>query len=103
MVEKLSVSFWFMASMAVMIPTRAMMPKAMMATVRPVRSLLLRTVLEARERMSEKFMDADMKVRRKLEAGGWSVGIECRISNVECRMSNIECRTRTEERKNVKV
>ncbi|WP_431213736.1 hypothetical protein ACQ86N_02145 [Puia sp. P3] len=48
MAEKLSVNFCFMALIAVLMPTRAMMPKAMMATVMPVRSLLLRTVRKAR-------------------------------------------------------
>jgi hypothetical protein len=56
MVEKLSINFWFMALIAVMIPTRAMIPNAMIATVRPVRSLLLRTVRKAREKMSAVFM-----------------------------------------------
>ena len=46
-----------MALIAVMIPTRAMMPKAMMATVMPVRNLLLRMVRNERERMSDNFME----------------------------------------------
>ena len=47
MEEKLSFKLWFMASIAVMMPINAMMPKAMMATVMPVRNILLRTVLKA--------------------------------------------------------
>lgn len=56
MVEKLSVSFWFIASIAVMMPIKAMMPKAIMATVIPLRSLLLRTVRKAKEKTSEVFI-----------------------------------------------
>lgn len=52
MVEKLSVNFWFIACMAVMMPTRAIIPKAMMETVSPVRSLLLRIVRKASEKIS---------------------------------------------------
>jgi len=42
--EKLSVNFCFMASMAVLMPTSAMIPNAIMDTVIPVRTLLLLTV-----------------------------------------------------------
>jgi hypothetical protein len=42
--------------MAVMMPTKAMIPNAMMATVMPVRSLLPRTVLHAKARLSMNFM-----------------------------------------------
>src|SRR5262245_4320193 len=56
MVEKLSLNFWFIALIAVMIPTRAMIPKAIMATVRPVRSLLLLTERKASEKISRKFI-----------------------------------------------
>lgn len=56
MVEKLSVSFWFMALIAVMIPTSAIIPKAIMDTVIPVRSLLLRTVRNASDKTSFIFM-----------------------------------------------
>src|SRR5258708_12276618 len=45
---KLSVNFCFMASIAVLMPTTAMIPKAMIATVIPVRSLLPRIVLQER-------------------------------------------------------
>jgi hypothetical protein len=55
-VEKLSENFWFIAWIAVMIPTRAMMPKAMIATVNPVRNLLPRTVRKANEKTSRKLM-----------------------------------------------
>jgi hypothetical protein len=41
-----------MASIAVMMPIRAIIPKAMMATVIPVRNLLLRTVRHASLRES---------------------------------------------------
>jgi hypothetical protein len=57
MVEKLSVSFWFIAFMAVIIPTNAIIPKAIMETVIPVRSLLLRTVRKDRESTSFVFME----------------------------------------------
>ena len=56
-VEKLSVNFWFMALMAVIIPISAMMPKAIIATVNPVRNLLLRMVRKASENVSRKFID----------------------------------------------
>jgi hypothetical protein len=56
MVEKLSLRLVFIASMAVMMPTKAMIPNAMMATVMPVRSLLPRTVLHAKARLSMNFM-----------------------------------------------
>jgi hypothetical protein len=56
MVEKLSRRLAFIASIAVMIPTRAMMPKAMIATVIPVRSLCDRTVLIASMMVSKNFM-----------------------------------------------
>jgi hypothetical protein len=59
MVEKLSVSFWFMALMAVIIPTNAMMPNAIIATVIPLRSLWLLTVRKEREKISANFMAAD--------------------------------------------
>jgi hypothetical protein len=42
--------------MAVIIPTSAMMPKAIMATVMPVRSLLALTVLRASEKTSTNFI-----------------------------------------------
>jgi hypothetical protein len=51
-VEKLSVNFWFIALIAVIMPINAMIPNAMMATVIPVRSLLPRTVLDANEKTS---------------------------------------------------
>src|ERR1700741_4045191 len=54
--EKLSFKLWFIASMAVMIPINAMIPKAMMATVMPVRSLLLRTVRHASDKESKVVM-----------------------------------------------
>ena len=53
---KLSVNFWFIALIAVMMPIKAMIPKAIIATVIPVRSLLLRMVLKASEKTSEIFM-----------------------------------------------
>jgi hypothetical protein len=56
-VEKLSLKLLFIASIAVIIPTRAMIPKAIMATVIPVRSLLALTVRRARENTSRNFMD----------------------------------------------
>jgi hypothetical protein len=55
-VEKLSLRLLFMASMAVMIPTRAMIPKAMMATVMPVRRRWDFTVFQARLKVSRNFM-----------------------------------------------
>jgi hypothetical protein len=58
MVEKLSVNFWFIALMAVMIPISAIMPKAIIATVSIVRNLLLSTVLKASEKISENFIFA---------------------------------------------
>jgi hypothetical protein len=54
--EKLSVNFWFMASIAVMMPTRAMIPNAMIDTVKPVRSRLPRMVRKASENMSANFI-----------------------------------------------
>jgi hypothetical protein len=56
MVEKLSRKLLFMASIAVMIPTKAIMPKAMMATVIAVLSLLPITVLQANTKLSVNFM-----------------------------------------------
>jgi hypothetical protein len=56
MVEKLSRRLAFIASIAVMIPTRAMIPKAMIATVIPVRSLCDLTVFRASMRVSNNFM-----------------------------------------------
>src|SRR5580693_4897777 len=53
MAEKLSVNFCFMASMAVLIPTNAMIPNAIIATVRPVRTRFPRIVLYARDNVSE--------------------------------------------------
>src|ERR1700727_730334 len=52
MAEKLSVNFCFMASIAVLMPTRAIMPKAMIATVIPVRRRLPLIVRKAREKVS---------------------------------------------------
>ena len=65
-VEKLSVNFWFMALMAVIIPTSAIMPNAIIATVNPVLSLLLRTVRYAKEKMSPVFI-AYRKLRTSIE------------------------------------
>ena len=45
-----------MASMAVLMPTSAMMPNAIMATVMPVRTLLLLTVRKDRESVSRNFI-----------------------------------------------
>jgi len=45
-----------MALIAVIIPTSAIIPNAIMATVSPVRSLLLRTVRQAREKISRKLI-----------------------------------------------
>jgi hypothetical protein len=42
--------------MAVMMPTKAMIPKAMIATVMPVRSLFARTVRHDKEKISANFM-----------------------------------------------
>ena len=53
MEEKLSLRLWFIDSIAVIIPIKAIMPKAMMATVMPVRSLLLFTVRKANKKESE--------------------------------------------------
>jgi hypothetical protein len=50
--EKLSLRLWFIDWIAVMMPINAIMPKAMMATVIPVRSLLLRTVRNAKVKES---------------------------------------------------
>jgi hypothetical protein len=47
-----------MACMAVTMPTSAVMPKAIMAMVIPLRSVLLRSERKERERMSECFMQA---------------------------------------------
>jgi hypothetical protein len=55
-VEKLSLKLLFIASMAVMMPTRAIIPKAIIATVIPVRNLFALTVLQARTRLSRSFM-----------------------------------------------
>ena len=46
--EKFSFKLWFMADIAVIIPINAMIPKAIIATVIPVRSLLLFTVRQAK-------------------------------------------------------
>src|SRR6478752_8513828 len=54
--EKLSFRLWFIASIAVMIPISAMIPKAIMATVIPVRNLLLRTVRHASDNESRVVM-----------------------------------------------
>jgi len=45
-----------MAWMAVMIPTSAIIPNAIMATVIPVRNLLALTVLHANARLSANFI-----------------------------------------------
>jgi hypothetical protein len=84
-VEKLSVNFWFMALMAVIIPTTAIMPKAMMATVSPVRSLLLRMERNASEKMSRKFM-----LITKIVTGYWTKGDfeTIRKSNNQCHIRN---------------
>ena len=55
-VEKLSRKLLFIASIAVIIPTNAMIPKAMIATVMPVRSLFPLTVLQANTKLSSSFM-----------------------------------------------
>jgi hypothetical protein len=56
MVAKFSVRLWFIEAMAVIIPMSAIMPKAMIATVMPVRSLLLRMVRKASDKESFNFM-----------------------------------------------
>src|SRR5258708_6218831 len=72
--EKLSVNFCFMSSIAVLIPTRAMIPKAMMATVMPVRTLLLFTVRKARASVSWIFMVQSV-------AGEWSRATDVSYEN----------------------
>jgi len=57
-----------MALMAVIIPTSAIIPNAMIATVSPVRNLLLRTVRYARENMSLVFI-AYRKLRTSIDKG----------------------------------
>jgi len=57
MVEKLSRRLWSIDEIAVIIPINAIMPKAIMVTVMPVRSLLLFTVLKANESESEICID----------------------------------------------
>lgn len=56
MVEKLSLRLLFIASIAVIIPTRAIIPNAMMATVMPVLSLFPLIVLQANIKLSVIFM-----------------------------------------------
>ena len=52
-VEKLSRRLWFIASMAVIMPISAIIPKAIIATVIPVLSLLLLTVLNDKANVSD--------------------------------------------------
>ncbi|MEI9810372.1 MAG: hypothetical protein WDO16_22240 [Bacteroidota bacterium] len=73
MVEKLSENFWFIACMAVMMPIRAMIPKAIIETVRPVRNLLLRTVREASEKVSKKVIDEKLILRYPEVKESWNV------------------------------
>jgi hypothetical protein len=55
-----------MASIAVLIPTSAMIPKAMIATVSPVRSLLLLTVRKARDMVSANRIDGLFEANVKI-------------------------------------
>jgi hypothetical protein len=61
MVAKFSVRLWFMEAIAVIIPMSAIIPKAMMATVIPVRSLLLRIVRKASDKESFNLMQNRVK------------------------------------------
>src|SRR5690606_2181733 len=56
MLEKLSVNFWFIALMAVIMPISAIIPKAIMATVKAVRRVLPLTVRKASRKVSLNFM-----------------------------------------------
>ena len=64
MEEKLSMNFCCMAVSAVLMPTSAMMPKAMIETVKPVRSRLALTVRKDIINVSRKFMIKVMKKGR---------------------------------------
>jgi len=55
-IEKFSLRLWFIAFIAVIMPIKAIIPRAIMVTVMPVRSLLLFTVRYDKERVSEIFM-----------------------------------------------
>src|SRR5688500_16027064 len=67
-----------------MIPISAMIPKAMMAIVRPVRSLLLRIERKDRESTSDNFMKwGYAKIKELgLELGVWSLGFG--VENPTC-------------------
>ncbi len=56
MLEKLSMNFWEMAWIAVLMPINAAIPRAMMATVMLVRRTLDRMVRNASDNVSERFI-----------------------------------------------
>jgi hypothetical protein len=56
--EKLSMNFCCIALIAVLIPTNAIIPNAIIATVRPVRNLLAFTVRNASNMLSREFTGA---------------------------------------------
>ena len=68
MVEKLSDRLWFIEAIAVIIPINAIMPNAMMATVMPVRSLLLFTVRKASESESDNCMPNKLFIVRSIKS-----------------------------------